>query len=93
MTKALIILAALGALAGPASAAESIKVSIAGKTPEAIHADILRAAQLVCFHEYATETLGYYMVSQCVARTVRETEAPLGMTAARPSPDKLALAR
>jgi hypothetical protein len=90
MTKPLITLIALVALAGPASAADSVRISLAGKTPQTIRADIAHAAQTVCAQSYGSAAFGRYRTSACVRDTVQATEADLGMTPPKASPDKLA---
>lgn len=90
MTKTLLALFALAALASPAAAEDSIKVSLVGKTPTMIHADITRAAETLCARESVSPLWSY---SSCVSGTVRDTEAQIGMNAKKPVADKLASAQ
>lgn len=66
----LAVLATL-ALAPAASAAESIRVPLAGKSAEQIHTDILAAATSVCRKATATETLMLDAYSRCKKATVK----------------------
>jgi len=92
MIKTLTILSAFVAIAGPASAGD-ITVSLVGKTPAAIHADIERAAATACREAYASSALGFYQTSQCVADTVRETQAKLDAATTAAAPGQLASTR
>lgn len=90
MHKSLIILLTAGALvAGPAAAADGIKVSLVGKTPSQIEADITRAAKTVC-SDAVPAPLDAYLT--CVRVAVGAAKAQID-AAARPRADKLASTR
>jgi hypothetical protein len=92
MIKYITLLAAASALAGPA-AAQSLKVSLVGKDPAAIHADITHAANIVCFRD-AQGPLEIYAMRECVADTVKAAEAGIPALAAKPAAlEKVASAR
>jgi hypothetical protein len=69
-TTTLAVLAAL-ALAPAANAAESVRVSLAGKSAAQIHVDVVAAARTVCHRATATETLMLDAYSRCTAATVK----------------------
>jgi hypothetical protein len=83
MIKYITVLAAASALAGPA-AAQSLKVSLVGKDPATIQADISRAANIVCFRG-ARGPLEVYSMRECVANTVKDAEARVPALAAKPA--------
>jgi len=61
------------ALAGVAQA-EGVRVTLAGKSPAAIHQDITAAAHAVCTQAVAEDSSAYGGVSECVANTVAAAE-------------------
>jgi hypothetical protein len=83
MIKYITLLAAASALGGPA-AAQSLKVSLVGKDPATIHADITRAANIVCFRGERSP-LEVYAIRGCVADTVKAAEAEIPALAAKPA--------
>ena len=83
MIKYITLLAAASALAGPA-AAQSVKISLVGKDPATIHADITHAANIVCFKD-AHSALEIYAMRECVADTVKATEAGIPALAMKPA--------
>lgn len=89
MTKSLLVLLAIAA-AGPASAADSIRISLADKTPAQVESEIRRAAQTLCARE-AISPLDIY--THCVRETVRHAKAQMGPQAAAAKSAKLASAR
>jgi hypothetical protein len=64
------------AFAAPASAAE-VRVSLTGKSPAQIEADIAQAARSVCLRETAYETLVQDAYGRCVKATVKSAHAKL----------------
>jgi hypothetical protein len=93
MIKPVLFLAAISALAGSASAA-SLSVSVTGKAPAAIHAEIYKAANKVCRQELGTDPLAYDLMASCVATAVKDAEAtPVAKAAMNPLPERLASAK
>lgn len=85
MLRIITLAAAAALLAGTASAA-SIHVSTAGKTPEQIKAEVVRAAANLCYRQTVGSSIPVDAQQQCVARTVKNTfaQAPeLGLTYAQ----------
>lgn len=78
MSRTLILAAALGALALPASAA-SVKVNVAGLDASAVHQKIAHAASTVCQRELESQFSfdEFYAYGACVDATVAEAEAQL----------------
>lgn len=89
MTKSLLVILAIAA-AGPASAADSIRISLAGKTPAQVESEIRRAAQTVCARGVVSPLEIY---SYCVRDTVRHAKAQIAPQAAGAKSAKLASAR
>ncbi|MDB5442268.1 MAG: hypothetical protein JWP73_644 [Phenylobacterium sp.] len=78
--------AAAALLAAPASAAESIHISIKGKTTAELKAEIVKAAETLCWRETVGSSLQVDTQRACVAHTVKATfaQAPaLGLTYAQ----------
>jgi hypothetical protein len=93
MKKSITLLVAAVALAGPA-AAQSVKVSLAGKDPAAIRTDIAHAARVVCREATMLDQFQFYTMPRCVADTIKAAEAKAsGLAAASNPPAKLASAR
>ena len=76
---AVLAAAAAGAagFAGIASAAE-IRVPVAGKSTEQLHADIVRAASKACWADLKGEALAGYIYPECVRRSVGRAVAQVG---------------
>jgi hypothetical protein len=74
MLRTITLAAAAALLAGTASA-ESIHVSTAGKSPEQLKAEVVRAADNLCYRQTVGSSLPIDAQRQCVARTVRNTFA------------------
>ena len=71
-----LTLAAVAAVlvASPAAAAESVRVSTVGKTPEQLHADIAVAARKVCLRQIDSgSTFPHDELARCVKSTVAAT--------------------
>jgi len=64
----------LALLAGTASA-EEVKISLAGKSPQAVHAEIQAAAAKVCRHAYADTRVGVDELSGCIRAAVDDAQA------------------
>jgi hypothetical protein len=72
-------LAAVAAVSISAPAfAEGVKVSLAGKSAEQIHADIQGAARSVCLRETTSETFRQAAHARCVKSTVEATLQKVG---------------
>lgn len=71
---------AIVAAASLASAAQAqeIRVAVAGKSAQQLHADIVSAARSVCRKATAQETFVLDAMSRCTAQTVKSTLAQLG---------------
>jgi hypothetical protein len=81
----------LAALAGTASA-EEIRVSLAGKSPQAIHAEIKAAAVTVCRRAYGEARVGMDEMSGCIRAAVSDAEAQVRTAMASSAPVSLASA-
>jgi hypothetical protein len=93
MTKAFISFLALAALATPAAAEDSIRVSLVGKTPAMIHEEISRAALKVCLAQPAGPPFVAYTLKSCREDAIRRAEATLAMNAETASASRIASAR
>ncbi|MEW6018926.1 MAG: hypothetical protein AB1760_12720 [Pseudomonadota bacterium] len=72
-------LAAVAAVAISAPAfAQGVKVSLVGKSPEQVHAEIVGAARSVCLRETNSETFRHLAQAQCVKSTVEATLEKVG---------------
>jgi ABC-type proline/glycine betaine transport system substrate-binding protein len=74
MTRMLILAAAAAALALPASA-QSIRISTAGKTPEQVRTEVVKAASKLCALETYGASFPIDEMRACVAATTRSTLA------------------
>ena len=79
MNRLTTLAAAAALLATPAVAAD-IRVSLVGKTPEQIHADIVRAASDVCWKQHRRDDLRMYVYPVCVRASVKNAIAQIGDT-------------
>jgi hypothetical protein len=84
----MITLAAAAAtlLVAPASAADSIHISVKGKTTAELKAEIVKAAETLCYRQTAGSSFPIDAQRTCVTYTVRATfaQAPgLGLTFAQ----------
>lgn len=70
-------------LSGPALAADSIRISLAGKSPAQVHAEIVKAASTVCYAQTRHEPLFANVYAACVSQTVATALAKAG--AAQPA--------
>lgn len=93
MTRTFISFLALAAIATPVAAADSIKISLVGKTPAALHADITKAARKVCLDEHGAAPFAIYTLSACVRDSVRSAEASIGLSVPKTGSDRFAMAR
>lgn len=66
---------ALGAVSAQAS---EIRVSVAGKTPQQVHADIVAAASQVCWQDTRGDDMRIYTYSACVRASVAQAVAKIG---------------
>ena len=77
MFRTLIVAAALGALAVPASA-ESVKVNISGLDAKTAHVKIVHAAEQACSAALQDSTVvRYYEMPLCIQDAVTSVEAKL----------------
>jgi hypothetical protein len=67
----IVTLAAVAAVLGAAPAsAESIRIATAGKTPDQVKAEVVKAAAELCRAEVGDATLAHYMQGSCIRATV-----------------------
>jgi len=77
--KRIVTLAAFAALAVASSAqAQSIRVPVAGKSAQQVHADIVMAARSVCHRATADGSLMLDAYTRCLSATVKASVAQLG---------------
>ncbi len=74
-----VLAAAAAGAAGFAGAAE-IRVPVAGKSTEQLHADIVKAAASACWSDLRGEPLAGYIYPECVRRSVARAVAQVGNT-------------
>ena len=74
-----VLAAAAAGAAGFAGAAE-IRVPVAGKSTEQLHADIVKAASNACWADLKGEPLAGYIYPECVRRSVARAVAQVGNT-------------
>lgn len=74
----IITVAAIAAavVAGPA-AAQSVRVQIAGKSPEQVSADVVKAARSVCHRATTGATFPHEMFDACLKATLKDASAQL----------------
>ena len=77
------LLLATAGLAGPA-AAQDIRISIAGKSPAAVEADINHAAAEVCTSAVRQGDIGFFEMNLCV-RTVSAQSLQQARAALKPA--------
>lgn len=77
------------AVAAPASAGE-IRVSLAGKSPEQVKAEITSAARAVCLKATASETFRLMALDSCQRDTVAAAVAQIGGTQMAAADQKVA---
>jgi hypothetical protein len=75
----IVILAAAAAtlLAAPACAADSIRISTAGKSPEQLRAEVFNAARRVCASDIVGSSFPLDEMRACVTHTVSATLAQI----------------
>lgn len=79
--KLLTIALASAAIAGPAAAETTMTLNLAGKSPQAIAAEVHAAAVKVCKAEMRGAALAVYMTAACIEQTVEATlESLTGQT-------------
>lgn len=78
MIRTLAFAAAAAALIAAPAAAQSVRVPTAGKSPEQLHADIVRAAQSVCRSATMGASFPHEEMARCVKSTVAATVAKSG---------------
>ena len=74
------VLAAVAAGAAGFAGAAEIRVPVAGKSTEQLHADIVRAASKACWADLKGEALAGYIYPGCVRRSVARAVAQIGNT-------------
>ena len=67
--------AAVTLIAAPASAADSIRISTAGKTAEQLRAEVQTAARKLCAREIEGSSFPTYEMDACMRLTLRATFA------------------
>ena len=72
------VLAALAAGAAGAAGAAEVRVSVAGKSTEQLHAEIVKAASSACWADLRGEPLANYLYPQCVSDSVHRAVAQIG---------------
>jgi hypothetical protein len=72
------VLAAVAAGAAGFAGAAEIRVPVAGKSTEQLHADIVRAASKACWADLKGEALAGYIYPECVRRSVDRAVAQVG---------------
>ena len=77
-TTLVAVLAALASGAASFAGASEIRVPVAGKSAEQVHADIVKAASNVCWKDVRGEPMAGYIYPQCVRRSVDAAVAQLG---------------
>ncbi len=75
-TIALAVSALAVAVAAPASAAE-LRVKVAGKSVEQVRADIIKAANTVCWQDIRGESMAAYMYPACVRASINDAIAKI----------------
>jgi len=75
MIRTLTLAAAAAALLAAPAAAQSIRVSTAGKSTAQVHADVVKAAKSVCRQATIGATFPHEEMSRCVKWTVAQTIA------------------
>ena len=58
-------------VAAPASAAE-MRIKVAGKSAAEVHAEIVKAASSVCWHDVRGEALAGYLYPACIRASVND---------------------
>lgn len=74
------VLAAAAAGAASFAGAAEIRVPVAGKSTEQLHADIVKAASKACWADLKGEALAGYIQPECVRRSVARAVAQIGDT-------------
>jgi hypothetical protein len=79
MYRTIALATAFAALALPAAAATSVIVNIAGLDAKAVHAKIVRGAEVACIIELRDEStlIAYYERPDCINDAVARAEASL----------------
>jgi hypothetical protein len=72
MLRTITLAAAAALLAGTASA-QSIHISTRGKSPEQLKAEVVKAADKLCYRETEGASFPIDAQQQCIAATVRKT--------------------
>jgi len=75
MIRTLALAASAAALIAAPAAAQSVKISTAGKSPEQLHADIAKAAKKVCTAATVGATFPRDMYASCVKFAVKNAVA------------------
>jgi hypothetical protein len=70
--------AAATLLAVPAYAQDEVRISLAGKSPAQVHAEIVKAASRVCYAQTRREPLYVHVYAACVQQSVSRALAQVG---------------
>jgi sulfur relay (sulfurtransferase) complex TusBCD TusD component (DsrE family) len=77
-----IAIAALSAAAAltavPAFAQDGVHISLAGKSPAQVHAEIVKAASQVCYAQSLHEPLFAHVYTACISQTVARAVTQIG---------------
>lgn len=74
------VLAAAAAGAASFAGAAEVRVPVAGKSTEQLHADIVKAAASACWADLKGEPLAGYIYPECVRRSVSRAVTQIGDT-------------
>ena len=77
-TTLVAVLAALASGAASFAGAAEVRVSLAGKSTEQVHAEIVKAASNVCWKETRGEPMAAYLYPHCIRHSVNNAVAQLG---------------
>ena len=78
MIRILTVAAAAAMLIAAPASAQSMKVAVAGKSTEQLHAEIVKAASSACWADLRGEPLANYLYPQCVSDSVHRAVAQIG---------------
>jgi hypothetical protein len=62
----------------PAFAADGVHISLAGKSPAEVHAEIVKAASQVCYAQTLHEPLFAHLYTACISQSVSQAVAQIG---------------
>lgn len=80
MNRLIFVAAAAVIFAPPAAQAHEVRVSLAGKSAEQIHTEIVQAASEVCWAQHRRDDLRAYTYPHCIRASVKNAVAQIGDT-------------